>query len=130
MNDIEFAAKFRQAQAAARAQNWLGAQLMCDELLAKRRNDVNLLALRAHVAKGRMEYDEAVRLFERCVSLQPRDLGLQLELARMLSWMGKYKQAISRFEGSGRKDAGPRPADTIEPPPVWREKSSVSGEGP
>jgi len=39
-------------------------------------------------------------------------------------------QAISRFEGSGRKDAGPRPADKIEPPPVWREKSSVSGEGP
>ena len=39
-------------------------------------------------------------------------------------------QAISRFEGSGRKDAGPRPAGKIEPPPVWREKSSVSGEGP
>src|SRR5476651_607834 len=31
-------------------------------------------------------------------------------------------RAISRFEGSGRKDAGKRPADTIEPQPVqWVE---------
>ncbi len=26
-------------------------------------------------------------------------------------------KAISRFEGSGRKDSGKRPADSIEPPP-------------
>jgi ferredoxin len=31
-------------------------------------------------------------------------------------------RAISRLSGSGRKDAGPRPADTIQPPPVWVEK--------
>ena len=28
-------------------------------------------------------------------------------------------RAISRLAGSGRKDAGPRPADTITPPPQW-----------
>ena len=27
-------------------------------------------------------------------------------------------RAISRLAGSGRKDAGPRPADTIQPQPV------------
>ena len=27
--------------------------------------------------------------------------------------------AESRFAGSGKKDAGPRPADEITPPPVW-----------
>jgi ferredoxin len=32
-------------------------------------------------------------------------------------------RAISRLAGSGRKDAGHRPADTIEPQPVtWTEK--------
>jgi ferredoxin len=31
-------------------------------------------------------------------------------------------RAISRFAGSGRKDAGSRPADTITPPPVWVSK--------
>jgi ferredoxin len=31
-------------------------------------------------------------------------------------------RAISRLAGSGRKDVGPRPADTIQPPPVWVEK--------
>jgi ferredoxin len=30
-------------------------------------------------------------------------------------------KATSRFAGSGRKDAGPRPADQIAPPPVWGE---------
>ncbi len=28
-------------------------------------------------------------------------------------------KAVSRFAGSGRKDSGKRPADGIEPPPVW-----------
>ena len=28
-------------------------------------------------------------------------------------------RAISRLAGSGRKDVGPRPADQIQPPPVW-----------
>ncbi|MFM7844570.1 MAG: 2Fe-2S iron-sulfur cluster-binding protein [Planctomycetota bacterium] len=32
-------------------------------------------------------------------------------------------RAISRFEGSGRKDAGGQPAAEIEPPPVWVEKN-------
>lgn len=27
--------------------------------------------------------------------------------------------AISRFAGSGKKDPGKRPADVIEPPPIW-----------
>ena len=31
-------------------------------------------------------------------------------------------RAISRLAGSGRKDAGPRPADQITPPPVWEAK--------
>ncbi len=31
-------------------------------------------------------------------------------------------RAISRLAGSGRADAGRRPADTIEPPAVWTTK--------
>ena len=31
-------------------------------------------------------------------------------------------KAISRLAGSGRADAGKRPADGITPPPVWTEK--------
>jgi ferredoxin len=31
-------------------------------------------------------------------------------------------KAISRFAGSGRKDAGGRPDDQITPPPVWIAK--------
>jgi ferredoxin len=31
-------------------------------------------------------------------------------------------RAISRLEGSGRSDLGPRPDDVIQPPPVWVSK--------
>jgi ferredoxin len=31
-------------------------------------------------------------------------------------------KAISRLKGSGRVDAGKRPADDIQPPPVWTTK--------
>jgi ferredoxin len=31
-------------------------------------------------------------------------------------------RAISRLAGSGRADAGKRPADEITPPPVWTER--------
>jgi hypothetical protein len=31
-------------------------------------------------------------------------------------------KAISRLAGSGRADAGKRPDDAIQPPPVWVEK--------
>ncbi len=31
-------------------------------------------------------------------------------------------KAISRLAGSGRRDVGPRPADTIQPPPQWVAK--------
>jgi ferredoxin len=30
---------------------------------------------------------------------------------------------ISRLQGSGRADAGQRPADDIQPPPVWTQKA-------
>ena len=31
-------------------------------------------------------------------------------------------RCVSRFAGSGRKNSGSRPADAIEPPPVWVAK--------
>ena len=34
-------------------------------------------------------------------------------------------RAISRLEGSGRPDPGPRPDDVIQPPPVWVPKEPV-----
>ena len=38
---------------------------------------------------------------------------------QMLCTGNIHLEAISRFEGSGRVDAGKRPADDIEPPAEW-----------
>jgi ferredoxin len=35
------------------------------------------------------------------------------------SKMTEAEKAVSRVAGSGRTDAGKRPADEIQPPPVW-----------
>lgn len=37
-------------------------------------------------------------------------------------------RAISRLEGSGRPDAGPKPAETIEPEPVWVDAVAIGSE--
>jgi ferredoxin len=40
-------------------------------------------------------------------------------------------RAISRLAGSGRKDAGNRPADDIQPQPVvWTDKDAAASEPP
>jgi ferredoxin len=46
------------------------------------------------------------------------DQGLRLS-CQILCEHDMELRAISRLSGSGRPDAGKRPADTITPPPVW-----------
>lgn len=50
--------------------------------------------------------------------------GLRLS-CQILCEQDMSVKAISRFAGSGRKDVGGRPADAIEPPPVWTERVVV-----
>lgn len=47
--------------------------------------------------------------------------GLRLS-CQMLCDHDMTVRAISRLAGSGRADAGKRPADEITPPPVWIER--------
>ncbi|HEY3245765.1 MAG TPA: 2Fe-2S iron-sulfur cluster-binding protein [Phycisphaerae bacterium] len=47
--------------------------------------------------------------------------GLRLS-CQMLCDHDMQVQAISRLSGSGRPDAGPRPADHITPPPIWTQR--------
>ena len=47
--------------------------------------------------------------------------GLRLSCQVLCESDMKLK-AISRLAGSGRADAGKRPADDIQPPPVWTTK--------
>jgi ferredoxin len=51
----------------------------------------------------------------RALSAHP---GLRLS-CQILCEQDMKVAAISRLAGSGRRDAGARPADDIQPPPVW-----------
>jgi hypothetical protein len=57
--------------------------------------------------------------------LETRDLlkepGLRLSCQILMDHDMEVK-TISRLAGSGRPDAGKRPADQIEPPPAWTSK--------
>ncbi len=57
---------------------------------------------------------------ERGLAAQP---GLRLS-CQILCEQDMTVRVISRWKGTGAKDAGNRPADAIEPPPVWIEKSA------
>ena len=48
--------------------------------------------------------------------------GLRLS-CQILAEQDMTVKAISRLAGSGRADAGKRPADDIQPPPAWAEKA-------
>ena len=53
--------------------------------------------------------------------LQARGLtGVRLS-CQMLCDHDMAVRAISRLEGSGKKDVGHEPAPEIEPPPVWTD---------
>jgi len=73
---------------------------------------------RVEVVEGnpeQMTEAEKAVLTERGLADQPNiRLSCQLKCDHDLS-----VKIISRLEGSGRKDAGARPADEIEPEPVW-----------
>ncbi len=54
-------------------------------------------------------------------TLQARGLhGVRLS-CQILCEQDMHVRAISRLAGSGRKDAGPKPAPEITPPPQWTQ---------
>lgn len=55
-------------------------------------------------------------------TLQARSLqGVRLS-CQILCKQDMHVRAISRLAGSGRKDAGPKPAPEITPPPQWTQR--------
>jgi ferredoxin len=64
---------------------------------------------------SRMTQAEKELLAARGLASQP---GLRLS-CQILCDHDMSVRAISRLAGSGRADAGKRPADDIQPPPVW-----------
>jgi len=76
---------------------------------------------RVHFTAGeppRMTQAEKDVLAARGLTAQP---GLRLS-CQILCDHDMSVRAISRLAGSGRVDAGKRPADEIQPPPVWTTK--------
>ena len=67
---------------------------------------------------AKMTQAEKELLAARGLSAQP-DLRLSCQIR---CEQDMAVRAISRLAGSGRPDAGKRPADDIQPPPVWTTK--------
>jgi hypothetical protein len=67
---------------------------------------------------SRITQAEKELLAARALTVHP---GLRLS-CQILCDHDMALKAISRLAGSGRVDAGKRPADDIQPPPVWTTK--------
>ncbi len=65
---------------------------------------------------------QTMTVAERDKLAEKGETGIRLS-CQILASHDMTVRAISRFEGSGRADVGPRPEDHIQPEPEWTTKS-------
>src|SRR5262245_44392440 len=98
MNDLNYQALLKQAHSAAQVRDWLKVERIGESLLAQKKNDPALLLLLAHTAIARQRYDEATRLFEKCIAIDPKVIRFHIDLGRLHMRMGRDAQAVKQFE--------------------------------
>lgn len=75
-----------------------GAESICREILRERKKDFEALRLRGAVALRRGEAHEALRDFEKCLSLRPGDPQLHFLAGKAEAAEGRYDRALRRFD--------------------------------
>ncbi|MGC8539575.1 MAG: 2Fe-2S iron-sulfur cluster-binding protein [Phycisphaerae bacterium] len=85
---------------------------------------------RCTTCRVQFEHGEPIKITEAEKNIM-KDRGLAAQPGMRLSCQilcdhDMTIRVISRWKGTGAKDAGGRPADMIEPPPVWLEKAAGS----
>lgn len=98
MNPAKRLLKLDECRAAMRAGDAAGADRIARALLRDNPADVQALQLLGVQAAARHDYDTAVRHFQRCVAIAPRDTGAHNDLARVHALCGRYEQAVASLE--------------------------------
>lgn len=105
-----FAGTPMHAQAMSHLQrgDWRAAMAVCRPVLDNNKKDTGALTVMALAEAARGNHDEAVRLFEKCVTLEPAMFEHHVNLGQEFLRFGRFKQGIARLERAHRM----RPRDT------------------
>lgn len=88
----------REGRAAAAARHFPDAIRAYERLLRLVPNDAEALAHLAQLQAWTGNYDTAIVLYRDAISRRPRDLGVQSDLADVLTWANRLEDAERRYE--------------------------------
>jgi tetratricopeptide (TPR) repeat protein len=89
---------WRQAQQAYDANQFPQAQAKCNLLLQRNPGNVQALDMLGRIALAQGFTEKAASYITKYAALRPRDPGPQLLLGEILSFQGKHREAVNRFE--------------------------------
>ena len=101
----------QNAQRAFESRLLADTDMFCRQILRHEPRNAAALNLLSQVAFARGFYDKAVEHLSRCAALHPRDAGAQCSLGELYTYLGRYRDAIARFDKALR--LGPDDPRTI-----------------
>jgi tetratricopeptide (TPR) repeat protein len=106
MLELNYNALVLRAQSALRNKDVQSARAICEDLLRQRKNDPKVMSILSRVAIEQSRYEEARHLLEKCLLRQPKAIEFHLDLAWLLTRIGKSTAAIARLEKAFRLQPG------------------------
>lgn len=106
MTSLHYVASLRLGQKCFLDGEYVRAQRIGENLLAQNRKDLNALILLARCHQMQNHYEEAIKHYQKCIDLQPRNVEHHLNLGSLLASMGRYPQAFARFEKAAKVAPG------------------------
>jgi tetratricopeptide (TPR) repeat protein len=89
---------WRQAKQAFQAGNFPQAQANCEKLLRRDSRNIHALEMLGRVALAQGFTEKAASYITTYASLRPRDPTPQLLLGEILTFEGRHREAVSRFD--------------------------------
>ena len=120
-------AEFDRAEAALAKNDWKTAAPLLDAWLAGHPNDARALFDAAFVADEQNRQADAVSLYRRCVTLQPKNFAAQASLGLLLARMGKLSDARPVLVTATQLDPGAAGKAALAQ--VWRALAQIDRTG-
>ena len=81
-----------------RAGDLSDAEAICRQLLKRDKRHVDAIQLRGAIALTRRDYAEALKHYQRCLAIRPREPQFQFLLGKVLALDGRYGEALKKLD--------------------------------
>ncbi len=94
------------AERALRSGDLEQAESICRQLLKKNKKDLGALQLRGHIAARRRDFDEALKHYQKCLSVKPREAHFHYLVGKAYAQQGRYSEALRTLDKALALEAG------------------------